>query len=181
MVLLRLRVAVVGEPTSGKTAFVQMVHSNGVTFPKNYLMTMGCDFVVKEIPIDDENTVEVSLFDVSGQKIYDRMVPTYLEGAYAFILMYDVTNKTTFETCKKWVNAARASNKNMIGFLIANKMDLEDKSEVTDNQAEIFARANQLKFFKCSALRGTGIDEPIAELAQGFLQSYQQRIAELNE
>lgn len=179
MVLLRMRVAVVGEPTSGKTAFVQMVHSNGATFPKNYLMTMGCDFVVKEFQLNEENAVEVSLLDVAGQRLYDRMTSHYLEGASAFILVYDVSNKTTFESCRKWVTKARAVKKDMIGFLVANKMDLADKAEVTDNQAEVFARANQLTFYKCSALRGTGITEPVEELARNFLQSYEKRVGDL--
>lgn len=179
MVLLRLRVAVVGEPTSGKTAFVQMVHSNGTTFPKNYLMTMGCDFVVKELTLDDDTTVEVSLLDVSGQRLYDRMTSHYLDSVSAFILVYDVSKKTTFESCRKWVAKARASKKDMIGFLVANKMDLADKAEVTDNQAEVFARANQLTLFKCSALRGTGTTEPVEKLARIFVDTYNQRLAQL--
>ncbi|GET90265.1 GTP-binding protein-like protein [Leishmania tarentolae] len=181
MVLLRLRVAVVGEPTSGKTALVQMVHSNGTVFPKNYLMTMGCDFVVKEFALDEENTVEVSLLDVAGQRLYDRMTSYYLESVSAFILVYDVSNKATFESCRKWVTKARSAKKDMIGFLVANKMDLADKAEVTDNQAEVFARANQLTFFKCSALRGTGTVEPVERLSRMFLEEYQKRIIQLSQ
>lgn len=181
MVLLRLRVAVVGEPTSGKTAFVQMVHSNGTVFPKNYLMTMGCDFVVKEFALDEDSTVEVSLLDVAGQRLYDRMTSHYLENVSAFILVYDVSNKATFESCRKWVAKARTAKKDMIGFLVANKMDLADKAEVTDNQAEVFARANQLTFFKCSALRGTGTVEPVERLSRMFLEEYQKRLAQLSQ
>lgn len=179
MVLLRLRVALVGEPTSGKTAFAQMVFSNGITFPKNYLMTMGCEFAMKEVAVTEEDTVEVMMLDVAGQKLYDRMTTTYLDTISAFIVMYDVSNKATFELCKKWVAKARAKKPDMIGFLVANKMDLVDKSEVTENQAEIFARANQLKFFKCSALRGVGIAEPIEELARMYLEGYHKRLAQL--
>ncbi|CAJ1029354.1 ADP-ribosylation factor family/Ras of Complex, Roc, domain of DAPkinase/Ras family/Gtr1/RagA G protein conserved region containing protein, putative [Leishmania lindenbergi] len=181
MVFLRLRVAVVGEPTSGKTAFVQMVHSNGAVFPKNYLLTMGCDFVVKEFVMDEDNTVEVSLLDVAGQRLYDRMTAHYLESVSAFILVYDVSNKGTFESCRKWVTKARAVKKDIIGFLVANKVDLAEKAEVTDNQAEVFARANQLTFFKCSALRGTGTVEPVEKLARLFLEAYQKRLTQLSQ
>ena len=47
MVVLRLPIAVVGEATSGKSAYVQMAQSNGTSFPRNYLMTIGCDVVTK--------------------------------------------------------------------------------------------------------------------------------------
>lgn len=179
MVVLRLRIAVIGEPTSGKTAFVQMIHSNGTSFPKNYVMTAGCDFVVKEIPLDEETSVELSLLDVAGNKVYDSMVQTYLDKVSAFILLYDVANKTTFETCKRWVTKARASKKDMMGFILANKMDLVDKAEVTDSQGEIFAKANQMKYYKCSALRGTGINEPIEALARMFAEGYKKRVSQM--
>ncbi|EPY33259.1 Rab family, other [Strigomonas culicis] len=179
MVLLRLRLAVVGEPTSGKTAFVQMVSSNGVTFPRNYLMTMGCDFIVKDIPLSDEDSVEVTLLDVGGQKLYDRMVPAYLDGIAAFFLVYDVSNKSTFEMCKKWLTKVTTARKDAIGYLIANKMDLADKCEVTDSQGEVFARHNNLKFVKCSALRATGINEPLEEISRTYLEMYKRRVSQL--
>jgi intraflagellar transport protein 27 len=175
MVVLRMKIVVVGEATVGKTAFVQMAHSGGVTFPKNYMMTLGCDLCVKEIQIDLNTTVEVFLYDVAGQKAYEHLCAQYLEGATAFLLVYDVSNKTTFETCKKWVDRARRANKSILGFLVANKVDLMDKAEVTDSQGEIFARANNLRFFKSSALRGVGIAEPLEELAKLQVEAYNER------
>ena len=170
-----MRIGVVGEATVGKSAFVQMVHSGGVTFPKNYMMTIGCDFSVKDIPVDNSTSVEVFLFDIAGQKAYESMVPAYMENLTAFILMYDCSNKTTFETCKKWIDRTRKTNKTLPGLLVANKVDLMDKAEVTDSQGEQFARANNLRFFKCSALRGVGINEPIEELAKAHVQNYNDR------
>lgn len=170
-----MKIAVVGEATVGKTAFVQMAHSGGVTFPKNYMMTMGCDLCVKEIQLDMNTTIEVYLYDIAGQKMYEHMAPQYLDGANAFLLVYDVSNKTTFETCKKWIERARKTNKSLTGFLVANKVDLMDKAEVTDSQGELFARGNNLRFFKSSALRGVGVSEPIEELAKIFVQEYNDR------
>ncbi|KEG15255.1 small GTP-binding protein [Trypanosoma grayi] len=181
MVYLRLQLAVVGAPTVGKSSFVQMIHSNGVNFPKNYLMTMGCDFVVKEVPVDDESTVEMLIYDVAGQKEYEAMVPTYLEHAAAFILMYDTSNKVTFEACTRWLNVLKLANKGMIGFLVANKTDLADKAEVTDRQGKDLASANQMKFYKCSTLRGVGIREPIEDIAKLYLDAYHKRIEQLSQ
>lgn len=175
-----MKVIVVGEATVGKSAFVQMAHSGGVTFPKGYLMTMGCDFSVKEVPLGSDSLVEVYLYDVAGQKVYETSAASYMEGASAFILVYDVSNKATFETCKKWVERARKQNKSLTGFLVANKVDLMDKAEVTDSQGEIFARTNNLRFFKCSALRGVGIQEPIEELAKMHLRNFEIRCSELS-
>ncbi|CCW59533.1 unnamed protein product [Phytomonas sp. EM1] len=181
MVLLRLRVAVVGAPTSGKTAFVQMVHSNGTTFPKKYLMTMGCDFVIKEVRVSEGDSVEVTILDVAGQKLYEQMVPVYLETANAFIVMYDISNRSTFEECEKWVNKLREVRCDLPLLLVANKSDLMDKSEVSDALAQSFAGSHKMKFFKCSALRATGIDEPVETLARQFLENYENRLELLSQ
>lgn len=175
MVVLRTKIIVLGEATVGKTAFVQMVHSGGVTFPKNYMMTLGCDLCVKEVHVDMNTTVEVFLYDIAGQKAYEQICSQYMDGASSFLLVYDVANKATFETCKKWIERARKVNKQLTGILVANKVDLMDKAEVTDSQGEIFARANNLRFFKSSALRGVGISEPIEELAKLHVQNYNER------
>lgn len=179
MVQLRLRVAVLGAPTTGKTGFIQMVHSGGVQFPKSYLMTMGCDFVVKDVTIDESTTVEVTLLDIAGQKLYDRMVPTYRDAATAFIVMYDVSNKNTFEECEKWYQKAVESGTNLPILLIANKCDLADKCEVTESQGKLFAKAHKMQFYKCSALRGSGIQEPIEDLAKILLEMYNLRVRQL--
>nr|AGV77007.1 IFT27 [synthetic construct] len=181
MVNLRLQVAVVGAPTVGKKAFVQMLHSNGTTFPKNYLMTLGCDFIVKEVPVDDDNTVEMIIFDVSGQREYEPMVSSYLQNTAVFIVMYDVSNKVTFEACARWVNQVRTNSKESVGILIANKSDLSDKAEVTDRQGKDLANANKMKFYKISTLRGVGITEPIDEIARHYVDAYQKRIEQLTQ
>lgn len=175
MVVLRCKIAVVGEPTSGKTALTQMVHSGGVTFPKNYMMTLGADFCVKELRINEVTTVEVFFIDIGGQPMYVHTAETYLDGIAGFILVYDVSNKTTFETAKKWVDMCRKASKVMPGVLVANKMDLREKAEVTASQGEIFSRANQLKYFEASALRGSGLMEPVEELVKQFVQQYDDR------
>jgi transport family protein 27 len=170
-----MKVAVVGEATSGKTAFVQMALSGGVTFPKNYMMTVGCDLSVKEVNVDMATTVEMSVFDVGGHDLYRPQAPEYIVGLTAFILVYDVANKATFETCKRWVEICRKANPNCIGYLVANKIDLADKAEVTDNQGEVFARGNNMRLFKASSLRGVGINEPIDELARQHIENFNDR------
>jgi hypothetical protein len=35
----------------GKSAIVQMFHSKGTHYPKQYVMTTGCNFVMKELKV----------------------------------------------------------------------------------------------------------------------------------
>nr|CCC89915.1 unnamed protein product [Trypanosoma congolense IL3000] len=181
MVRLRLHVAVVGGPTVGKSAFVQMVHSNGTTFPKNYVMTFGCDFVVKEMIVDDEHTVEMIIFDVAGQPEYDTMVSLYLQNIGLFIVMYDLSNRVTFELSTRWANQVKETGIDSMGIVIANKADLSDKSEVTDRQGKDLAASHNMNFYKISTLRGVGIHEPLEEAARLYVEAYQRRVEQLTQ
>ena len=46
LLVLRCKVVVVGDSTVGKSALVQMFHSGGSTYPRNYVMTTWVDFSV---------------------------------------------------------------------------------------------------------------------------------------
>ena len=64
----RLRSSQVGDPAVGKTALVQMFNSNGQRFPKHYMMTLGVEFCVKSVMLQDADTnVELHIFDTAGQ------------------------------------------------------------------------------------------------------------------
>jgi transport family protein 27 len=175
MVVIRAKVAVVGDGTVGKTALVQMAFSGGVTFPKNYMMTIGVDLCVKEIPVDQHTTVELHLYDVGGQDVYAKKAADYLADIDAFVAVYDISNKNTFDGLNKWVEKCRATTKATPGFLVANKMDLKDKAEVLEGQGEILARKANVPFYQCSALRGVGVMDPLVQLAKDVAQRYEDR------
>jgi hypothetical protein len=76
--VVRQKVAVIGDAAVGKTALVSMFHSGGQTFPKNYVMTIGCDFNVKMVTLAPEHTgglnvgVELYFFDTAGQSVFNQ-------------------------------------------------------------------------------------------------------------
>lgn len=181
--VLRSKVVVVGDATVGKTALVQMAVSGGVTFPKNYVMTMGCDFCVKDIAVDRGTSVELSIFDISGQDLYRHNIASYLEQVNAFIVVYDITVKTSFEAANKWVTLIRKipGNENALGILVANKVDLRDKAEVQDVQGEVYARNHKMLFFQASALRGVGAAEPLLHIAKDTAERYAERVRSLTQ
>lgn len=74
LVVLRCKVLLVGDACVGKTAFSQVFHSGGATFPKNYLMTVGAEFLSKQVPVPDTNAlVELYMFDCAGQSIFNQV------------------------------------------------------------------------------------------------------------
>mmetsp|Transcript_12319 Transcript_12319/g.42911 ORF Transcript_12319/g.42911 Transcript_12319/m.42911 type:complete len:88 (+) Transcript_12319:86-349(+) len=78
-VLLRCKVIVVGDAGVGKSAIVQMFHSKGSHYPRQYNMTTGCDFVMKEIKVPESDyTVELHIYDCAGQSVFKDLTSQYV-------------------------------------------------------------------------------------------------------
>eukprot|EP00756_Hemistasia_phaeocysticola_P038457 Hpha_TRINITY_DN16758_c0_g2::TRINITY_DN16758_c0_g2_i1::g.79084::m.79084/K07934/IFT27, RAYL, RABL4; intraflagellar transport protein 27 len=190
MVVLRCKVAVVGEATVGKSAMVQMFISGGANFPRAYQMTMGIDQSIKEVQVPDRDdappgegrepvAVELYLYDVSGADMYEHICEQYLDGCSFFIAVYDQSNKTTFEQIKKWVERCKKSRKQgppLPGVLVANKSDLEDRQEVLEIQGEKLAQSLGLDFFQVSALRSINLNTPFEHVARLFARAYEDKL-----
>ncbi|CAM9314862.1 unnamed protein product [Chrysoparadoxa australica] len=188
LLMLRAKVAVVGDACTGKTAITQMFHSGGHNYPKSYVMTIGVDYVVQQVPIPDSPdsaVVELHLFDCAGQSVFNQLgsASSYWNNASLACLVYDVSNRESFESCGKWlrgVRGTRPSNSAPVpGVLIANKADLRDadfdsRAVVDTNEGMRFAKENDLEYFEVSALTGYGVQAPFQHMAQQFYRMYQE-------
>ena len=110
LTMLRCKLVIVGDPWVGKTALTQVFSSGGSTYPKNYLMTVGAEFTVKQVPIPDTNiVVELYIFDCAGQSIFNQveMNNKYYENASAVMAVYDVSSNESLQSSSKWITAVR--------------------------------------------------------------------------
>ena len=96
MSILRSRVIVAGEPTVGKTQIIHQ-YSKG-QFNHNYMMTQGCEYNMKDMPIEGKtySSVELHLIDIAGQNIFKEITLDLLCKANQVMLVYDVTNPDSF-------------------------------------------------------------------------------------
>ncbi|KAJ9472216.1 Intraflagellar transport protein 27-like protein [Diplonema papillatum] len=172
MVVLRCKVAVVGEGTVGKSSMVQMFLTGGTAFPRNYQMTMGVDFGVKEVEIDQDTTVELYIFDIAGADMYRGIIDQYLQNISAFVFVYDASNKFTFEAAKSWTERCRKARKDLPGACVANKIDLDERIEVQPFQGQALSKAQGMEFFQTSALRSQNVTAPFEHIARQFHKTY---------
>ena len=181
--LLRCKVIVIGDAAVGKSAIVQMFHSTGPHYPKQYAMTTGCDFVMKEIKIPDTSTtVELHIYDCSGQVVFKELVSEYWKNANMVMLVYDVSNQDSFANLGPWLDLLRKKcpEKVLPGVLIANKTDLEDRIRVHTAEGSDFARLHNLEFVQVSAQKNTNVETPFQDLAKSFAKLYEEKIDLLN-
>ena len=81
------------------------------------------------------------------------------------MLVYDITNKKSFENVEKWISDLKANaDEDISMILLGNKTDLEDKRVVTTEEGKNKAEFYNLTFMETSALNGNNIQEAFNEL-----------------
>ena len=68
------------------------------------------------------------IWDTGGAEKFRSIAPLYYRGAHAAILVYSITDETSFRGIDDWVKHLDeyASNANMIRVIVGNKKDVEN-------------------------------------------------------
>lgn len=86
------------------------------------------------------------------------------------MLVYDITSKESFLSLARWIAEAKAhGNKDITLTLVGNKADLEEKREVTIEEAQKFANEHQLAFIETSAKTGENVDAAFINTARSIM------------
>nr|CAD7572242.1 unnamed protein product [Timema californicum] len=79
-------------------------------FPPGQGATIGVDFMIKTVEIDNE---KVKIWDTAGQERFRSITQSYYRSAHALILVYDISCQPTFDCLPDWLREIEeyASNK----------------------------------------------------------------------
>jgi small GTP-binding protein len=134
---LTRRLVFIGDQSVGKTSIISRFQFD--TFDDHYQTTIGIDFVSKTVPVDD-GTVRLQLWDTAGQERFRSLIPSYIRDSHVAVVVFDITNRESFESTSKWIADVRAQRGNdVVIVLVGNKTDLAAQRAVTT--AELEARA----------------------------------------
>ena len=105
------------------------------------------------------------------------LAPMYYRGASAAIVVYDISNKSSFDTMKRWIDELKVrAPQNIVLALAGNKSDLEDKRAVTSTDVQNYIKSiNDVDgldpvFGECSAKTGDGIQELFANVCRRLIK-----------
>ena len=156
------KIVLIGDTSVGKTNILSK-YLKGEFDPKSK-STVGVEFGVKNFKIEN-NIVKVQIWETAGEERYRSITNAYYKGAKGSLLVYDITNKKSFENVEKWISDLKANaDEDISMILLGNKTDLEDTRVVTTEEGKNKAEFYNLTFMETSALNGNNIQEAFNEL-----------------
>ena len=173
------KLVIIGDSGVGKTGIMnRYLHS---TFNEHSKSTIGVEFGTKKTIIDN-SVIRAQIWDTAGQEKYKSITSAYYKGAKAAIIVYDITNKLSFDNIDKWIGDIKANaDKNIILLICGNKSDLGEKRVISLDEALAKSSNNNLIFFETSAKTGYNIDEVFEFISASVYKEYKQMINEENE
>ena len=151
----RQKIIFTGDIYVGKTSIINVL--TGHKFNNDYEASIGVDFFSKTIKYKGK-IIKLQIWDSAGQEKFRSLIPNYIRGSSLVFIVYDISNRKTFDNLQSWVDFVNnIENSNIV--IIGNKIDLDSKREVTTEEGEKFCREKNYEFFEVSAKDDTNLND----------------------
>lgn len=165
--MLQKKICMLGSFAVGKTSLVRRYVDS--MFSENYVTTIGVKIDKKVVSID-QTELGLILWDVYGEDNHQSVLPSYLRGMAAYILVVDASRPATFASAKKLHSLVLDTLGAKPFVLVLNKSDIKSEWQMDD---EIFAELSTaaISTIETSAKTDTGVDELFQTLASCFVKA----------
>ncbi len=159
---------IIGDSSVGKSNLLLRFSDN--IFHDTFLPTIGVDFKIRNI-VQDGNNIKLNIWDTAGQERFKTITAAYYKGAHGIIIVYDITDRESFNNISSWIFEIRKhSGPNVIKLLVGNKCDMEVDRKVSREEAQSFADSQNMKYLETSAKEKINVDESFMLLSKQVLE-----------
>ena len=166
-----LKIGVLGDSGVGKTCLWMRYTDD--TFNYHMVSTIGVDFKTKIIKLEGKD-VKLHIWDTCGQEKFRTLTRNFYKQIDGVLLIYDISNRQTFDNIREWYRDLGISNKPIAVVLVANKIDLE-KKEVTSEEGQKLAQELGIEFFETSAKESINVTEAFLKISKKAFEIYNSR------
>ena len=163
-----IKVTLIGESSVGKTSIINRYTKE--SFSQELDSTLGANYSQKKITRHGKK-IRLDLWDTAGQEKYRAIGRHFYKESYIVCLVYDITNKDSFEKIKSiwYPDLKEYGEKLKIVALVGNKLDKYLEEEVNEEDAKKFAVEIKAIYKRTSAMEGTNIEDLFNTLADKYL------------
>ena len=137
------------------------------SFSPTFITTIGIDFKIKNIELDGKR-IKLQIWDTAGQERFRTITTSYFRGAQGILLVYDVTDRGSFNSIRNWVNQIHQhADVHVNKILVGNKCDMEGDRQVKTEEGQALADEFDppMKFFETSAKQNQNVDGCFTSIA----------------
>uniref|UniRef100_A0A8L0DUZ0 small monomeric GTPase n=1 Tax=Oncorhynchus mykiss TaxID=8022 RepID=A0A8L0DUZ0_ONCMY len=158
-------VMLVGDSGVGKTCLL-VRFKDGAFLAGSFISTVGIDFRNKVLNIDALK-VKLQIWDTAGQERFRSVTHAYYRDAHALLLLYDVTNKASFDNIKAWLTEIHEyAKQDVVLMLLGNKADATHERVVKREEGEKLAKEFAVPFMETSAKSGLNVELAFTAVAR---------------
>lgn len=163
-----IKLLLIGDSGVGKSCLLLRFSED--SFTPSFITTIGIDFKIRTIDIDGKR-VKLQIWDTAGQERFRTITTVYYRGAMGILLVYDVTDRKSFENVRTWFgNVEQHASEDVNKILIGNKCDWEEKRQVSREEGEQLADSLGVPFVEASAKANIKVEEAFMQLARQILK-----------
>jgi len=163
------KVILIGDYGVGKTSLINRFLTNNFSSENNNNNIEKS----KTLNLDQSTITKLILTDTNGEEQYGSIPKNYYKDAHGAILMYDITNKESFEKIPNYINEIKENcPKDIIIMIIGSKCDDGTNRKISENDGKNIAVQNNCLFCEVSSKNGLNVALTFENLAFSMLEKY---------
>lgn len=167
---LRFKVNILGSSRVGKTSFARKLTLSD----SEPILTIGATILKKKFQMNDKE-IQFMIYDTARYERFNFVNTKFLyPKSNGGIFIFDITNKSSLSDINTWItnfrNASEGKKNDIPILLLGNKIDLEDKREVTQKHGlELVEKYDLFDFLEISAKTGENVENAFVILAREII------------
>jgi small GTP-binding protein len=172
--IVQYKIILVGDSAVGKTSLLnQYVHNK---FKSKVETTIAVGSKKRLYNLNQKTVAELEVFDTCGEEKFRSIVRSYFQGKHGAVMVYDITNKSSFEGLDSWLKEINeAAPKNIKIILVGNKSDRDDKRQISREAGQKYAKKHDMDFIEVSAKTGSSVSLIFEKLATGIFKTKEEK------
>ena len=164
-----------GDANVGKTDICNIF--DGVDYRGDYPASIGNEKYHKRNDLNDGEITKIIIWDTAGQeRFHSYSLKAINPRVGGCVLVFDVTNRKSFDNLERWLTEIKEKIENPIIFLFGNKIDIDKKKwAVKEEEIKEFAKKEGLRYYGISAKHNMNINYGFDDLANKIHDKLKQK------
>ena len=166
--LQEYKIVVLGDFGVGKSSLIYRYLNN--KFKKNIEEhDIKPENNIQIIQIDENTKIKLNIWDTAGQEKSGKIIKQYYRDCYGALIVFDLTNKQSFENLKNWIKELKENSpKDIVYCFGGNKSDLIDERNVNYEEIKEFLQDDL--YYEISSKTGNNISLAFEQLAYNIIE-----------